>query len=221
MCDIATETNLIHLGDSRPVMIEADTQTEAVEQADFECQALMPQFSKNIQQIILPEAEDDPHSLSDNSFNTIDASRSGDRSPNLGNLSDQDYEIDIVDSWIPEIEQFIEKMKPTKKASTFYQAHQREKMTASADPSPRSDFRGRFSGMLKEEESTEGSVRLASQLSSMIDSYKQVCKERDYLKNLLKPYINKTREDGTKVLSMNRIARKINKDQDSQSQSPL
>ena len=221
MCDIATETNLVTFMHIKPETTDACVETESIETANFECQVPPFHETKSIKQILILERDKDSQSVSENSFNTIEQSRSGDKSPQIDNLSCQDDDQDILDSWIPEIEQFIEKMKPAKKTSTFFQAHQKEKLTASADPSPRAGFKVRFSGIVKEDESTESSVKLASHLSSMIDSYKQVCKERDYLKNLLQPYMNKGRKDDSGQLDSPRVANKRHRTQEFSNNSPL
>jgi hypothetical protein len=184
MCDTGTQTHVMGTIEKKE---DKCFQTEHKEFAEFGCQVAPMNQGKTPKSIIIPEREEE-NSLSDNSFQTIEASKSGERFALPDNLSENDEETPLIESWIPDIEKLITKLKPEKKASTFFLQHKKDQLIKSASPSPKGSS-SKLPLSFGEDESTESSSKLASQLSTMLDSYKQVCKERDYLKNLLKPYL--------------------------------
>jgi hypothetical protein len=189
MCDIGVQTHLMGVLEKKE---DKETQTSVKEYADIGCQTSPIVPSKVPKSIIIPEKEDE-NSMSDNSFNTLEASKSADKLPFQDQGSENDEDTPFLEAWIPDIEKFISKIKPEKKASTFFMQHKKDQLFKSASQSPKGGSR-QVPLSFVDEESTESSSKLASQLTNMLESYKQVCKERDYLKNLLKPYLRGVQE---------------------------
>lgn len=190
MCDTAMETDNIAETRKQKVFSDSSIQTDQTKTADFSCHPneviQLPQ-KKDIQ---ISEKDKDDSSMLENSFNTMDASKSADKFNIQGSKSELDDDTDLAEAWIPDIEKYISKFKLEKKASTFFHLHNKEKVSSSGEQSPHTSQYRQLPDKNVEEESKEAPADLVVQLSKMFESYKQVCKERDYWKRMLKPYVN-------------------------------
>lgn len=155
--------------------------------ADFSCQVAGYRKSKMPLNIVVRGKGRDK-SGSEESFHTDTHSKTGGESISPNNMLENDEEGSSANNWLPEIEKLITNINPDKKTSTLFNQHEKDQLITPESPSPEISL-STFPVSFNYEESTENSTKLAAQLSSMVESYKQVCKERNYLKKMMQSHL--------------------------------